>query len=96
MSDIYLNEIVAKNSQANMSLTLKPGQVFIMSPRYDGGGRYAADNGFGQLIRLMRPMKDGLDWYVTRNLDDELEDCSWDYIVSEGRIMASELVQEFE
>jgi hypothetical protein len=71
---------------------LKPGMVVRLAPRYDGGGTYVHNNGAGELLRLIRPMTDGADWYVTADLDSPLESAQWSYVVHVDRLCRSELI----
>lgn len=63
------------------------GQVWRIGPRYVGSGQYAHDNGTGDVVRLLRPLPGGPDWYATRDLDGG-DAAHWDWIVYEGRLVA--------
>lgn len=65
---------------------LAPGQVWRIGPRYVGAGQYAHDNGTGDVVRLIRPLEGGADWYVTRELFGPLEAAAWDWIMNESRL----------
>ena len=91
-----LIDLVTENGRKNERHVFAPGQVFRMGPRYMGSGTYAVDNGCGDLVRLIRPMKDGFDWYVTRDLESPLSDVDWDSMVHVGRLRSSEYVGQVE
>lgn len=72
--------------------TLVQGLVITLADRYDGNGLYKHDNGAGEALRLLRPMSDGNDWYVSRDLTGPIETAQWDYIVHVSRLTRSEVV----
>ncbi len=77
-------------------MNLRPGLVVRLAPRYTGNGTYTADNGAGEILRLIRPMKDGHDWYVTDDLHSPLEQCDWTYMVHVSRLERSEEINGSE
>ena len=76
-----------------MSVKLKPGQVWRIGPRYVGGGQYVHDNGTGEVVRLMRPMSDGVNWYVTKDLHGG-ENAEWDWMMHESRLERGVLLED--
>lgn len=70
---------------------LTPGLIVKLAPRYNGSGTYAHDNGTGEFLRLIRPMSDNLDWYVTDDFESPLDKCQWTYIVHVSRLGMSEV-----
>lgn len=77
-------------------MILRPGLVVRLAPRYNGNGTYAHDNGAGEILRLIRPLKDGLNWYVTDDLQSPLEQCRWTYMVHVSRLGESEEINGSE
>lgn len=78
-------------------VTFAPGQVWIVGPRYVGGGAYASDNGTGLAVRLVRRCAGSPDWWCTLDLSSgSLDVCDCDWCFNESRLSAGRRVVSLE